>query len=246
MEALPGQPSEEKVKQHVAHGLEVVAPALLRAQVCVDRGVASGAREALVGLVVDVLLCLRVAIQLGQSVVDEVDEVRVAAPANEEVLRLDVPVHVVPAVHKLEPGEHLLCYHRDCLEAESPIAHAKEILQRWTKEVHHHDVAVTLHIVVVDVWNTRTTYQHPDDCSLVLQHGVLHLLLLHLDRQLLARLPVHGQVDAAEGAAAKLPAHSVVLSDLVRALSTFMRHPQLRVSIYPAGWQQGRTSPWAT
>ena len=62
---------------------------------CVDAGVARRAGEVLVFPVRYVLVCARVAVFLGQTEVDDVDEVALLAEAHEEVVRLDVAVNEV-------------------------------------------------------------------------------------------------------------------------------------------------------
>jgi hypothetical protein len=47
LQALPGQAAAQEVHQHEAQGLDVVAPALLDAQMRVDRGVPSRAGQVL-------------------------------------------------------------------------------------------------------------------------------------------------------------------------------------------------------
>lgn len=54
-EALPGQRAAQKVEQHVADGLQVVASGLLVADVRVERGVAGGAGQVLTFFEGDVL-----------------------------------------------------------------------------------------------------------------------------------------------------------------------------------------------
>lgn len=62
LQALPGQRALQKVDQNVADGLEVVAAALLDAQVVVDGGVARRARERATIAVGDVVQVLGVAV----------------------------------------------------------------------------------------------------------------------------------------------------------------------------------------
>jgi alpha-ketoglutarate-dependent taurine dioxygenase len=62
LQALPGQGALQKVDQNVADGLEVVAAALLDAQVVVDGGVARRAGERAAITVGDVVQVLGVAV----------------------------------------------------------------------------------------------------------------------------------------------------------------------------------------
>ena len=58
VEALPGQRAAQEVHEHVADGLQVVAAALLVAEVGGDAHVAGGARQALVVDEGDVFACV--------------------------------------------------------------------------------------------------------------------------------------------------------------------------------------------
>lgn len=76
----------------MTNGLEVVAARLLVADVRVDRGVASGARQVL-ALAERNVLAVRVFVALRETEVDDVNIVLVrVGAANEEVVRLDVSV----------------------------------------------------------------------------------------------------------------------------------------------------------
>ena len=104
---LPRQQSLAEVDQDVADTFEVVAARVLYAQMRVDRGVARRSRQRLVLLVRDVVVGLAVSVLLGQPEVDQVHDVRLVVQADQEVVRLDVSVDVVPRMAKLDPGDLL-------------------------------------------------------------------------------------------------------------------------------------------
>ena len=72
------------------------------AQVCVDGGVAGSARQVLVLAVGDVLVCAGVPILLGQSKVDDVDQVALLAQTHQEVVWLHISVDEVLGVDVLD------------------------------------------------------------------------------------------------------------------------------------------------
>lgn len=103
LHTLPGERPLRQVEQDVADGLEVVPPALLHPEVRVDRRVPHRPSEGPVLLVGDVLVALGVPVLLAEPEVDEVEEVGLVVDPHEEVLGLDVPVHVVEGVEALDP-----------------------------------------------------------------------------------------------------------------------------------------------
>lgn len=73
-----------------------------------DAGVARGAGQALVLAIIDVLVRLHVAVLLRETKVDDEDLIRLAPRrANEEIVRLDVPVDKVLRVDILQSADHL-------------------------------------------------------------------------------------------------------------------------------------------
>ena len=107
LEALPGETAPEEVHEDVTQRLEVVPPRLLAAEVGVDAHVPGGSGQRLPLAVGDVLLRLGVAVLLGHSKVDDVDDVGDLGlgAADEEVVGLDVAVDEVLFVDRLDPRE---------------------------------------------------------------------------------------------------------------------------------------------
>mmetsp|Transcript_26398 Transcript_26398/g.75804 ORF Transcript_26398/g.75804 Transcript_26398/m.75804 type:complete len:296 (-) Transcript_26398:230-1117(-) len=150
--ALPRQITLEEVDQEVAHGLQVVSPALLEANVRVHGHVPGGASEVLPFAERYMLLGLRVAKPLGQPKVNEEDGVcrvvRAGTTTNEEVLWLNVAVDVAVGMQVLDPVEDLVRHHQDGPDAELPSTSCKQIFERGPEQVHDHDVVALLHAAV--------------------------------------------------------------------------------------------------
>ena len=91
-QALPGQSTLDKVHQHHADLFQVVPSGLLDAHMSVETGVSSSACQLLVVFVADVAARARVLIPLGQSKVDDVDDMLVVAHADQEIVRLNISV----------------------------------------------------------------------------------------------------------------------------------------------------------
>ena len=86
-------------------------PSLTFAKVCVDAHISCGAGQALVFSVGNVFTGLRVYVLLGETKVNDMDNVLVhgAVPSHEKVLWLHVSVYQVLAVHILNSGYLCVC-----------------------------------------------------------------------------------------------------------------------------------------
>ena len=206
LEALPWQRPLAEVHEDVPEGLQVVAAALLDAQVRVDGGVARGARQGLVLAVGDVAVRIEVAVLLGEAEVDDVDRGPAAAGAHEEIVGLDVAVDEGAAVDVLDAADHLQREHDDCLEGELAVAVVEQVLQGGPQEVDDHGVVLALAAEPADEGQADAAGQVPVDTGLVLQLRVARADGLQLDGDLLAGDQVRAVVDLAEGAAADLAA----------------------------------------
>ena len=67
----------------------------------IDGGIAGGSRQILSIAVWDMLTSLRVPKALSQAKIDDIDVVLLLADADQEVVRLDVPVQEMPRMHEL-------------------------------------------------------------------------------------------------------------------------------------------------
>jgi hypothetical protein len=59
-----------------------------------------------------------------------------------KVIRLDIPMDKVLAVHVLEPAYHLIRQHEDRLHGETTGAELKDILQGRSKQIHDKNVPI--------------------------------------------------------------------------------------------------------
>ena len=67
----------------------------------IDGGIAGGSRQILSIAVWDMLTSLRVPKALSQAKIDDIDVVLLLADADQEVVRLDVPVQEMPRMYEL-------------------------------------------------------------------------------------------------------------------------------------------------
>ena len=160
LEALPREAALEEVDEDVADGLEVVTAGLLDAKMVVDGGVTGGTGQGAALALGDVLQGAGMAVPLGQTKVDAVDEVAgPAASVGDEVGGLDVTVDEVAGVHQLDALQHLVGDHEDRLEGESAAALVELILEGRAEKVHHHEVVRILGAKVVDLGEARGILQ---------------------------------------------------------------------------------------
>ena len=125
---------------------------------CVDGRVSRGSREILVLSVRDVLVAAGVAVLLGQTKVDDVDQVallpqapvdidkgvyilvhimlKVTCNSHEEVVWLDVSVDEILRVDVLDPGYQLVCQEEHCLQAEASAMTIGVIIDHIAQPLH--------------------------------------------------------------------------------------------------------------
>ena len=137
----------------------------------VDTHVSRSTGKRLALSVRNVLLRLGIAVLLGHSEVDNVNDIlrlRVRS-AYEEIVGLDVSVDEVLLVDGLYPRQlghvsrrkrsrrsatyHLLCYHDHGLDGEFAVAMVEEVLQAGPQQVNDQDVVEALLTEVVDIRN---------------------------------------------------------------------------------------------
>eukprot|EP00754_Rhynchopus_humris_P023692 Rhum_TRINITY_DN14846_c4_g1::Rhum_TRINITY_DN14846_c4_g1_i4::g.122834::m.122834 len=214
LQALPRQAATQEVHQHVAHSLEVVPPALLNADVRVDRRVPRRARQVLALLVRDVLVRLRVAVLLRQTEVDHVHVVSLLRHTHQEVVGLDVTVKEVLGVRELDTRDHLVGEHQGGLDTELPVHEVEQVFEGGAEKVDNHDVVVALHAVPVhlrDADGRGAAVQDLVQTGLVEELRVPGFHRLKLDRHRLAGLDVGSLVDVTERPSSYLPADAVLV-----------------------------------
>ncbi len=150
----------------------------------VDRHVPGGAAQGLLFPVRDVLLGPGVPVPLGHAEIHHVHLVLVghAPAADQEVVRLDVPVYEIVLVHPLDQRDHLHrnLHHR--LHRELPAAPVEEVLQRRAEQVDHEDVVQPLLPEVVGRRNALDSDEMHVCSVLVPELWCLCLAWLELDR----------------------------------------------------------------
>lgn len=102
---LPRQESFGKVDQDVTDTLKIVSSRMLNSQVRVDRSVTSSTSQSFVFLVRNMVISLSVSVLLGQTEIDQVDDVGLVVQTYQKVIWLDVSMDVVPRVAKLYSGD---------------------------------------------------------------------------------------------------------------------------------------------
>jgi hypothetical protein len=119
LESLPREHSSQEVHGDVADALHVVSAGLLDTQVSVDGGVPGGSSQVL-SLSVGNVLAVSLDIPLGEPKIKKEHFVASFVVAHAEVIRFDISVDEVPVVDVLDPGDHLVDQHQDCLQGELP------------------------------------------------------------------------------------------------------------------------------
>lgn len=119
LEALPGERAPDEVHEDVAERFQVVAAALLNANVSVDRGITGSSGQVLVLTVGDVLMGARIAILLGKAEIDNVNDRLTLPQSNEEVVGLNISMDEGLCMNILQPAEELIGQHEHRLELKS-------------------------------------------------------------------------------------------------------------------------------
>ncbi|KAI0563609.1 casein kinase I [Gracilaria domingensis] len=218
-QALPWERAAVEVHEHKAERLEVVATALLNAEMGVDGGVAGGTGEVLVLSVRDVNVGLVVAVLFGEAKVDDVDDVGLLSEAHQKVVGLDVAVQKGSRVDVLDPLDHLVGEHEHGLEGEATVAKVEKVLERGTEQIDGHDIVLALDAVPADARNADDgltvggDVEVAVDLALVDKLWVLCLAALELDGNLFVGVHVDADVDVAEGAGADATAEAPFSAD---------------------------------
>ena len=151
LEALPGEGAADEVHEDVAERFQVVAAALLDANVRVDRGITSGSGQVLVLAVGDVLVGAGIAVLLGKAEIDDVDDRLTLPETNKEIIGLNVAMDEGLGMDVFQPAEELVGKHEHRLELESPAAVIEQILQRRTQQIQYHHIVVAFNSVPTNV-----------------------------------------------------------------------------------------------
>mmetsp|Transcript_103033 Transcript_103033/g.272266 ORF Transcript_103033/g.272266 Transcript_103033/m.272266 type:complete len:220 (+) Transcript_103033:685-1344(+) len=191
---------------------------------CVHTRVPGSACQTLAFTVWYVLLGLRVPVLFGQPEVDNVHLIGLLPQANEEVVGLDIAVDEILRMDVLNTVDHLVGQHEDRLQAELAAADVEQVFQGRPKQVHHHDIVVSLHVAEVHAGDARHALEVLEELCLVHEHRVLRLGALQLHRELLPGLRVYHKVDVAEGAAPELAPEKINAAHLPDAHMLLLAH----------------------
>ena len=178
LQALPRKTTPQEVHENVTQSFQVIPTGLLASQMSVDTHVSSCARQRLPLTVRNVLFSLRVAILLGHSEINNVNDIGSLGgwATDQEVIRLNIAVDQILLVDCLDAGQlesemcqrllerfgkgscllayHLFRNHNDGLGREATVAVVEKVLKTGTQKVDHQDVVQTLLTEVVHIGNT--------------------------------------------------------------------------------------------
>lgn len=126
-----------------------------------------------------------VTVTLGKSKINAIDKVAIASSAiRHKVGRLDISVNQVARVHQLDALQQLISNHQDSLERKATAALVELILQRGTKEIHHHQVVTVLGSKVVNLGKPGSVLQLTVHLVLVTELRAAGSVLFKLDSDL--------------------------------------------------------------
>lgn len=185
LESLPGKTSLEEIDEDVSNGFQVISSGLFDAQVIVNRSITGGSRQGASFALGNVLEGPGVTVALGETKVDAVDEISVAAsPVRDKVGRLNVAVNQVTRVHEFDALQHLVRHHEDRLEGKAATALVELVFQRRSQQVHDHEIVRVLGTKVVDLGKAGSILQFTVDLVLVTQLRTAGSVLFKLDGHL--------------------------------------------------------------
>jgi len=202
LESLPRQTSLEEVDQHVTDGFEIISAGLLDTQVIVDGSVTRSTGERSTLALGDVLEGSGVTVSLGQTEINAVDKVAVAAASvRDKVGGFDIAMDQVTGVHQLDALEHLIGYHENGFEGEASPALVELVLEGRTEKVHNHEVVRILGSKVVDLGEPGGILQLTVDLVLVTQLRTPGTVLFELHCDLFA-IGTDSEVNVSKGSSA--------------------------------------------
>ena len=110
----------------------------------VDGSISCSSGQVLVLTVWDMEVRLWVTVLLGQPEINHVDLIAPLANAHQEVVGLDVTVDEALGVDVLDTRDELVGKEKHGLKRELAVAEVEEVLERWTEQIEHHGIVVTL------------------------------------------------------------------------------------------------------
>lgn len=207
-QSLPWQGATVEVHEHKAERLKVVTATLFDSEMCVDGGVARGTGEVLVLSVRDVDVCLVVAVLLGETKIDDVDDVGLLAETHQKIVGLDVAVQKGSRVDVFDPLNHLVGEHEDGFEGEAAVTKVEEVLERGAEQIDGHDVVFAFAAVPADAGYSDDglavgrDVEVAVDLAFVNKLRMLCLGVFEFNGDLFVGVDVNADVDVSEGACA--------------------------------------------
>ena len=93
----------------------------------IDTRIPSRSRQRLIVLVRNVLSCLGISVPFCQAKIDYVNDVLFLSVANQEIIRLHIPMNEVIVVEELESLDHLVSNHKSCFDSELALAEVEGV-----------------------------------------------------------------------------------------------------------------------
>mmetsp|Transcript_31907 Transcript_31907/g.77324 ORF Transcript_31907/g.77324 Transcript_31907/m.77324 type:complete len:272 (+) Transcript_31907:158-973(+) len=186
LESLPWKSSLEEINQDITNRLEIISSRLFHSQVIVNGSITRSTSKRSSFTLRNVLKGTRVAITLGKTEINAIDKVTIASSTiSDKVGRLDISVNQVARVHQLDTLQKLISHHQDSLERKATSALVELILQRRTKEIHHHQVVRVLGSKVMNLGKPRSVLQFTVHLVLVTKLRAAGSMLFKLDSDLI-------------------------------------------------------------
>ena len=188
----------------MTHSNQIITPTLLICLLSTGATVPHCASGIQLAFFEDVLARLRRDVPLRQPKVNNVEGISFLAGAHEEVLGLDVAVHVVHFVERLDAGDHLVGDPAEGLEGEALIAKIEQVCQGGTQEIQDEHVVVILIPKPVQFADPIKALQLAVQVGLVLEELVGDALSFQFDGHLVVCSDVDALVENAESPPAQL------------------------------------------
>lgn len=145
---MPRKRAFQKINEYVDDAFDVIPTTLFDAQVVIYRSVSRSSSQAFVVFIGDVTAIFLDEF-LGQSEVNNINLRTFLIRPHQKVLGLDIPVYKFLAVHVLKPIDNLNADHNDSFQIESFSRFLKQLLERGTQQLLHHNVIVGIFAEVV-------------------------------------------------------------------------------------------------
>ncbi len=89
-------------------------------------------------------MVLRIPESLGQTEIDQIYLVSFLLDTHQEIFGLYITVNKTLRMYVLNPRQHLLSKHQNCLQGEFSRAMVQQILQRRSQKVDYHNKKISL------------------------------------------------------------------------------------------------------